>query len=118
MTEVLEKFAPKAHKNMSKTEPTRCNLGTWSAFCSMTMVSDFTANQHTDKNDVCDGATALLTLLKNDEGEGQYHCLPRYKIKGSQSQKIGVCWNLSQKSVNCILFYDNSFGLYCSSTHG
>jgi hypothetical protein len=28
MTEVLEKFAPKAHKNMSKTEPTRCNLGT------------------------------------------------------------------------------------------
>ena len=30
----------------------------------MTMVSDFTANQHTDKNDVCDGATALLTLLK------------------------------------------------------
>ena len=64
MTEVLEKFAPEAHKNMSKTEPTQCNLGTRSAFCSMTMVSDFTANQHTDKNDVCDGATALLTLLK------------------------------------------------------
>jgi hypothetical protein len=99
MTKVLEKFAPEAHKNMSKTKPTRCNLAQESVFCAMTMVSDFTAHQHTDKNDVRDGATALLTLLKNDEGEGQYHCLPRYKIKGSTSKQIGVSFLLPHGSV-------------------
>jgi len=32
----------------------------------MTMVSDLTVHQHTDKYDVCDGATTLLMLLKDD----------------------------------------------------
>jgi hypothetical protein len=99
MTKVLKKFAPEAHRNMSKTEPTQCNLGQRSVYCSMSMVSDFTAHQHTDKSDVRDGATALLTLLKNDEGEGQFHCLPRYKIRGSDSEKIGVCFRLPHGSV-------------------
>jgi hypothetical protein len=99
MTKVLKKFAPEAHKNMSKSKPTKCNLARKSVYCSMTMVSDFTAHQHTDKNDVRDGATALLTLLKDDEGEGQYHCLPRYKIKGLKSKKIGVSFRLPHNSV-------------------
>ena len=99
MTKVLKKFAPEAHKNMSKTKPTRCNLARKSVYCSMTVVSDFTAHQHTDKNDVRDGATALLTLLKDDEGEGQYHCLPRYRIKGSKSKQIGVSFRLPHCSV-------------------
>jgi hypothetical protein len=98
ITEILEKFAPLAHKNMTKTKPNACSLGS-SAFCAMTIVSDFTAHQHTDKFDVRDGATALLTLLKDDATDSQYHCLPRYFLKNSTSEKPGVSFKLEHGSV-------------------
>jgi hypothetical protein len=99
MSSVLSQYAPLAFANMTKTEPNKCRLGD-SAFCSMTIVADFTAHIHRDKNDVRNGATALLTLLKDEDKtniQTQFHCLPSYRFKGSR--KKGVSFKLNDCSV-------------------
>jgi len=96
MSHILKQYAPDAFANMTIYEPNSCRLGK-SAFTSMSIVSSFTAHQHIDKNDVRDGATSMLTLLKK-EGEGvgtQFHCLPGYQFKGS------MCKGVSFKLEDC-----------------
>jgi hypothetical protein len=84
ITAVLQQYAPKAFANLTENEPNSCRLGN-SAYTSMSIVSDFTAHQHLDSKDVRNGATTILTLLKNkyEENGAQYHCLPAYRFKGA-----------------------------------
>jgi hypothetical protein len=89
ITAVLQQYAPKAFANLTENKPNSCRLGN-SAYTSMSIVSDFTAHQHLDSKDVRNGATTILTLLKNkhDENGTQYHCLPAYKFKGAGQARV------------------------------
>ena len=57
----------------------RLGSGTHRPFAGVTVVADYTAHRHKDVNNMVGGATAILTLRREDAAEEQLHVLPGYR---------------------------------------
>ena len=82
------KVAPESFKNMALFEniATACRIGAGGnqIFSGLTCVCDFCAHAHKDTNNMLGGATAVVTLLREEDRDAdnvedeQFHVLPLY----------------------------------------
>ncbi len=84
---VLAKLCPDAYSNMcvraSPTSRSDCRIGTGEhrPFSNATTVMDVSTHSHQDTRNNLNGATCVLTLLRdNNEADRQLHVLPHYSV--------------------------------------
>ena len=85
LSPLLAKFAPQAFNNMTSVNDSDCRIGYESEkkpFSGVTIVTDFCAHPHKDRNDLPSGVTVVVSLNKKvdkgSEKQVQYHVLPHY----------------------------------------
>ena len=96
--------APDAHRAMCPDgASSSCRIGYRGKkpFSSVTLVSDFSAHTHTDRNNVAGGATAVVTLRpKGGDIDQNSHVLPNFKPARAFAERSGgLTFNLTSGSL-------------------
>jgi hypothetical protein len=106
---LLFSVAPDTYRNMVSFETVAgdCRIGRpmcGKPFSGVTVVSDFSAHPHCDKNNMNGGCTAVVTLIKPEHrgrsliaDDEQFHLLHNYGIEGNIESGLGIA--LSHGSV-------------------
>jgi hypothetical protein len=99
---LLFSVAPETFRNMVAFESVAsdCRIGRpkfGRPFSGVTVVSDFSAHAHFDKNNMSGGCTAIVTLIKPElrgrslnADDQQFHILQNYGIEGNTEIGLGI----------------------------
>ena len=94
MGKKLNILAPLAFERMSYqvSHNVKCRLGFGEEepFSACSVVSDYSAHYHLDKNNVTGGTTLVFTLLNRKSSDKQYHILPFYSRKPGNSEGLAL----------------------------